>query len=165
MKPYFKSIIKPNSTIIDIGAGDLYISKLMQDELKCKVTGVDVIDYGTDYVKKIITKGNKLPFEDNSFDYAIFSCVVHHISKEKQEEILNEAKRVAKTLLLFEDAPKFMSYFLDIVTNRMIMPKGFGHRSVISWNILFSNLKLDCVFYDIDKPLLYPIKHYLFELK
>src|SRR3989338_10077205 len=95
MRNYYKGLIKPHSKIIDIGAGNLHISKLMQDYFNAEVTGADVIDFGTDYVKKVLIKGNKLPFEDNSFDYATFNCVLHHIDYEQQSEMLKEAKRVA----------------------------------------------------------------------
>ena len=105
MIAHYKRIIKPDSKILDIGAGDLYISKLMQDEFG-KVIGVDIMDCGTNFVEKVIIKNNKLPFPDKCFDVVTFNDSMHHIKEQKQ--ILREAKRVGKKIVLFEDAKNFV---------------------------------------------------------
>ncbi|MBE7069036.1 MAG: class I SAM-dependent methyltransferase [Ruminococcaceae bacterium] len=49
--------------------------------------------------------GEKIPFEDNTFDVVFMACVMHHISPGQREGILNEIRRVLKVdgkLIVFE---------------------------------------------------------------
>ncbi len=161
MKNHLKEIIKSGSSIIDIGAEDLYLSKAIQTETNCNVTGIDVKDCGNSNFDLIIN--NKIPFKNNAFDYAIFNCVLHHIPKEQQRIIIKEAKRVAKDLIIFDDKKGIWILIDSILNNQPI--KTFGHRLLIDWKILFNRLGMQFVAYDIHKPLFYPIQHYLFTSK
>ncbi len=85
---YFDILIKPKSNIIDIGAGNLYISKKIKDRYNCKIIGIDTIDYGTDFINKLIIDGEKLPYANKSFDYALFIHTLHHIEKDRQLHVI-----------------------------------------------------------------------------
>lgn len=158
----YKEIIKSNSKILDVGAGDLYISKLMENEFG-KVIGADIMDCGTDFVEKVIIKNNKLPFSDKSFDVVTFNDSLHHIIE--QEQILKEALRVGKKIVLFEDAKNFMSYFLDIFLNRFDMTRPFSHKNIKEWFKFFKKLDLEVKYIEVKRPFLYPLKHYIFVVK
>lgn len=162
-KPYFKRIIEQKSKILDIGAGDLYLSSVMRDELNCDVAGVDIKDYRSNLVDFKLITNNKIPFSDNSFDYAIFNCVLHHIPKEKQESIIREAKRVAKNLIVFDDNPGFWR-LIDALLNKQPI-KTFGHRKVNDWVEFFNRLGIEVIFYKVKKPIYYPIRHCMFTTK
>ena len=88
MHVHYKQFIKPNSNILDVGAGELYISKLMHDYLQSKVVGADIMDYGTDFVEHCIIKDNKLPFSDKSFDVVTFNDILHHVDIGGQKKLL-----------------------------------------------------------------------------
>jgi len=165
----FKEFVKPNTKIIDIGAGDLYLSSLMEKELNCEVVGVDIKEYKTDYtdyIKRIIIKNNKLPFKDKTFDYAVFNGVLHHIPKQEHTEILNEAKRVANNLIIIEDYPTLLSKFIDIVSiSNINVPTPLTHRHTKEWIELLNKLEFDVIFHLLRKPFPYPIQHLFFITK
>ena len=168
MKPYYEEYIKPDSKVLDIGAGDLYISQLMQDQLKCKVVGVDTIEYGTNFVEHYVVKNSKLPFPDNSFDFVTFNDCLHHTPKELQIRLIDEANRVAKDkILVLEDGKRFLSFVFEFATNRPSMPKPLTHKTREGWRRFFQN---DCNFkvcyiMPVFQPFWYPLKHYIFMLK
>ena len=162
MVEHYKKFIEPNSKILDVGAGELYISKLMQDYFKGKVIGVDVIDYGTNLVEHRTIKDNELPFPDKSFDVVTFNNVLHHIDVKGQKKILKEAKRVSKKIIIFEDAKNLTSYFLDFITNRPSMPKALSHKNIREWLGFMHNLGFKTSYHKVKRPFYYPLKHYIF---
>jgi len=112
--------IKNNSSIIDIGSGNGYIGAQIAKDYKSDVTGIDVIDYNKSDIKFRIFDGKKIPFKDNSFDYSIIMEVLHHC--DNQDEILKEASRVGRQVIVFEDIyeNKFHLFFIklyDIIGN------------------------------------------------
>lgn len=155
--------IKSNSKIIDIGAGDLYVSKLIQDTFNSKVTGVDVVDYGTNHVRKVIISTDNLPFRDKEFDYAIIIEVLHHIEYSKQGYMLNEAKRVAKEIIIIEDAPSILTTFIDRL-NDIRMPIQLAFRKKNDW-ITFLKKFGTVRFIPVKMPFIYPLKYYLIKVK
>lgn len=97
----FASSIKPNSTILDIGAGKGLLAEEMTRQLNARVTMVDVASYNQSGLPLTICDSRKLAFADNSFDYAILSFVLHHTPKP--EIILGEALRVAREVVIIEN--------------------------------------------------------------
>jgi|TARA_B100001964_G_C14023639_1_gene505010 SAM-dependent methyltransferase len=162
MVEVYKRFIKKNSKILDVGAGDLYISKLMQERFDSKVVGVDVMGYSTDFIEYHIIKNSKLPFRNNSFDVVTFNTVLHHINFKEQKEILKEARRVGKRIIIFEDNKDFISYFLDLALNRWSMDLPLTHRKVRDWIKLFESLNLKVKHIKVKKPFYYPIRHHIF---
>ncbi|HLC60548.1 MAG TPA: class I SAM-dependent methyltransferase [Candidatus Nanoarchaeia archaeon] len=157
---YYKILIKTKSKVLDFGAGDLYVSKLIESTCDSKVTGCDIIDYGTNFVKKVIVKGPKLPFKNAAFDYATVTEVLHHIEYEYQEATLKEIKRVAKKIIILEDAPNFLTRMIDRFHNSGSMPVPLAFRKKNEWIKFLS--KIGKVRYiEIKRPLLYPLKYYL----
>ena len=164
MVKHYKKFINPKSRILDVGAGELYISKLMQDSFDGKVIGVDIMDYGTDFVEHYTINDNKLQFPDKSFDVVTFNDVLHHIDVEGQKQILKEAQRVGKKIIIFEDAKNIMSYILDILTNRLSMPKALSHKNVKEWIDFAQSLGFQITYHKVDRPFYYPLKHYIFTI-
>ena len=163
VKGKYKEFIKQGSNVIDIGAGDLYVSKLMERDLKCVVIGADIKDYGTDYVKHIIIdEDNKIDYPDNSFSVVTFNDVLHHIDEQGQKELIKEAIRIADKIIILEDAKNWVSYLLDFLTNRPSMPKALSHKNIAGWIKFFDDLELKSTCYKVKKPFWYPLKHYIF---
>jgi len=161
----YKKFIKPNSNILDVGSGEAYISSLMQNYFNSKVIGLDVIDYNTNLIECKIVKDNKISFPDKSFDVVTFNDVLHHIDVDGQKKILKEANRVGKNILIFEDAKNFISYLLDILTNRPSMPKAMSHKNVKEWMVFLRDLGFEVTYHRVKRPFYYPIKHYIFFVK
>ncbi len=164
MQNHYKKFIKPSSKILDVGAGELYVSKLMQDSLKCKVIGVDIVDYGTDFVEHYTIRHNKLPFRNKSFDVVTFNDILHHVGSKGQKQLLLEAMRVAKKIVILEDAKNIVSYVLDVLTNRPSMPKALSHKNAREWEEFGKKLGLKFEYHKVKTPFYYPLKHYIFTI-
>jgi len=164
MQNHYKKLIRPKSKILDVGAGELYVSRLMQDSLRCKVIGVDITDYGTDFVEHYTIKNNKLPFKAKSFDVVTFNDILHHVDPKGQKQLLLEARRVAKKIVILEDAKNMISYVLDVLTNRPSMPKALSHKNVKEWQAFGKKFGLKLEYHKVKHPFYYPLKHYIFTI-
>ena len=164
MSGYYRQFIKPDSKILDVGAGEGYVSKLMQDSLKCRVKGVDVKHYGQKFVDISIIHDNKLPFKNKSFDVVTFNDILHHVNPEGQKKLLLEAKRIAKKIVILEDAKDIVSYVLDVLTNRPSMPKALSHKNVWEWTEFGKKIGLEFEYHKVRTPFYYPLKHYIFTI-
>ncbi len=98
--------------VLDLGCGDGFLLSKLKEK-KIKAEGID-ISYTA--VKKAKEKGlsaeaidfsaEKLPYNDNSFDYVVLLDVLEHLFNPKQ--VLAEAKRVSKKYLIIS-VPNFNS--------------------------------------------------------
>ena len=88
--------------LLDVGCG---IGLLTAELVRWfdSVTGVDVsarsIDYAAENDKRtayVHYDGGKLPFEMNSFDVVLASCVLHHVSVSNRGAFVQEMARVAR---------------------------------------------------------------------
>lgn len=97
----FASAIKPNSTVIDIGAGKGLLAEEMTRQLDARVTMVDVAKYNQSNLPLTVCDSRQLAFAENSYDYAVLSFVLHHCPQP--ETILCEALRVAREVIVIEN--------------------------------------------------------------
>ena len=87
--------------ILDIGMGAGGISYYLKEQ-GFDVTGINVNNFSLyEALKPIIYDGHTIPFEDKTFDTAILVHVLHHC--ENRFEVLNEALRVSKRVIVIED--------------------------------------------------------------
>ena len=89
-----------NSYILDIGCGN---SKNMGTRLDCKYVGLDFCENLLKQTKKqsncsyIVGNCINLPFESNTFDYAMSIAVIHHLStSDRRLKALQELARILK---------------------------------------------------------------------
>jgi ubiquinone/menaquinone biosynthesis C-methylase UbiE len=112
-----KLLLSSPLKIIDLGCGDgisgLYFNKHFKD---IEYYGFDISEESIKIAKeRKIEKckfeffdGNKIPSENNFFDLAFISCVLHHIDHTKHLMLLQECYRVLKKggkLIIFEHNP------------------------------------------------------------
>ena len=91
-----------NSNVLDIGSGFGITAKKIADELKLKMTLVDVVVKRKVNLPMVVYDGVKFPFKDKTFDHALIIFVLHHA--EKPAMVLLEAKRVVKGyIIVYED--------------------------------------------------------------
>lgn len=92
---------------LDVGCGDLSLSRNISNRFpNVDLISVDLYDLPSDLVfdpqwrNYIKFDGVNLPFPDNYFDVAIFSDVLHHVDADHLIELLLEARRVSKYVLI-----------------------------------------------------------------
>jgi ubiquinone/menaquinone biosynthesis C-methylase UbiE len=95
-----------NTTVLDIGCGDMSIAENIMDNLDgVKITCLDTYPLPTDlkdekkWDKYVGFDGKNIPFEPKTFDVAILCDVLHH-DFENVQLILSEAYRVAKYVII-----------------------------------------------------------------
>ncbi len=98
-------ILKANMTVVDLGAGDGYISREISKYVK-KVTAVDISgemlkelkakakDSGIRNIETVESDGQDVPFSNSSFDVVCASMYLHHI--EEPVLAIKEIYRILK---------------------------------------------------------------------
>lgn len=111
-------------TVLDIGCGTGALCKILYEE-GLEVVGVDpskgMINQARKKSKNLpikfmqIQPGEKLPFEDKSFDIAITSYVAHGLQKDERIKLYKEMKRLAKKIIIIHDYNQTRSIMTNIV--------------------------------------------------
>lgn len=96
--------LRKREKILDLGCGSGIFGGKIEEIFEANVFGIDVVDRRIFKIPFQIYDGKKIPFSDNFFDWVIISFVLHHT--QDPIEILKEAKRVAKRIVIFEDLPE-----------------------------------------------------------
>ena len=123
-----------NKRILEFGSGRGEFSVLLA-KLGGRVIGIDI---GSDLIElsKLVAELNnvkcdfvvgsidKLPFEDNSFDFVVGNGILHHLPKQGVLDSLNEAYRVLKPdgIALFTE-PIENSKFFNFLQNLLPLEK------------------------------------------
>ena len=97
----FESQLPQHSRILDLGGGwGFYVEPLVQRGHQVIV--LDVVKPAIQKAPVVIYEGEKIPFNDKSFDATLLITVLHHMADP--EAIIQEARRVTrKTLIVIED--------------------------------------------------------------
>lgn len=152
--------------VLDVGCGNCVVSKALKEMLNLELTGTDIIDYRQEKIPfRQMQDSFKLPFENSSFDYAMFNCVLHHT--KDIETLILEGSRVARNLLIFEDNPGFLIKIVDRALNYLYCPKmppSLNFKSQSEWIKLFESIGFDYEIGDVEYPLWYPFRHMAFKL-
>lgn len=91
--------------VLSLGAGDCRLDALLEQRLRCEVTSIDIDDYNETTRALTLYDGEKIPFEDQTFDSVLLIFALHHA--EDPKAVLTEATRVCKNkghIIVFEDA-------------------------------------------------------------
>ena len=123
---YLFPFLSKKDKVLDIGAGQGYTTKLLNEKYKIKTTAIDIQKSRrpAPHVKIILYDGKKIPFGDNAFDVSILRAILHHC--QNPEELLLEARRVTKKrIFIFEDIyentwEKLITFFFDSLANIFI---------------------------------------------
>jgi len=141
-----QGFIKEGSKILDLGCGSGIAAKNFQDFFKAKVIGADIRDNRLVKIPFQIIDGKNLPFEDNSVDVVLINYVLHHC--QNPEELLKEAKRVSKRIIIFEDLPEGFLAKLRCKIHQIIFPGGkktFNFKKKEEWKKIFEKLDLKII--------------------
>jgi len=94
--------------ILDIGAGSGLVAEMIASMFPGKtVVAVDVTNriLPTVGVPFRLFDGQTLPFEDDSFDCALFCNVLHHVKTNQRRGLLDEALRVTRRTTRHQGSP------------------------------------------------------------
>ena len=161
----FSGYISDKTKVLDIGAGNGYISYYLQNKFGCKIYCADIMNYLEYDLPFFEISGAKLSFENNSFDVAIIIDTLHHMKAENQVVMLQEAVRVAKKVIIFETERTFIALLLDKIMSKiqsMSMPVPCTHKTRMDWKKLFSNLNIEFKEVQVKRGWLYPMEHLCF---
>lgn len=128
-----KEIIPHDSKVVDLGCGNGLLLEILKKEKSICETGIDNSEEGVSLCKK---KGlnvilgeidQKLPFEDNEFDYSICNVTIQMVMYP--EVLLQEMKRVSKRQIISFPNFAFYKNRLDLLLKgRMPKPLLFGYK-------------------------------------
>lgn len=109
--------------VLDLGCGTGALSYVLQD-LGLKVTAIDPSSgmlrqarrklKGTQVELVKIKANERLPFEDDTFDLAISSYVIHGLKPKERVEVYKELCRISKGDIIFHDYNENRSLITDI---------------------------------------------------
>lgn len=131
--------------ILDIGPASCTVTEALIKQ-GLKVIPADIENFSiVDSVLPTLYDGHKLPFKDDQFDTSLILFVLHHTPDPA--EILAEAKRVSKRILVFEDivtspAHKTLTAAVDSLINLEFFDQPHTNKRDDEWLSLFSNLGL-----------------------
>jgi ubiquinone/menaquinone biosynthesis C-methylase UbiE len=135
--------------ILDLGCGSGIFGKKIEERLKKKVVGIDIVDKRVFKIPFKIYNGKIIPFSKDCFDVVIVAFVLHHT--KDPISILKEAKRVGKRIIIFEDLPEGIFgkvyCFLHWLSWNLFFGKSpkFNFYKTKEWKEIFKNLGLKLI--------------------
>jgi ubiquinone/menaquinone biosynthesis C-methylase UbiE len=111
--PWYREFLNPaidqidaNSNLLDIGTGSGKMLEILAMEKNVSCIGTDTSEdmlkeakkklSNTNVKLKLTPKGNKLPFDKDSFDYITICSVLFHLEKKEVDEMLKEYLNLLK---------------------------------------------------------------------
>ncbi len=100
--------IEKGESVLDVGAGNGKVIKLLEKFHGCNISAVDVQNQSNIPIKNYkLFDGENLPYKDNAVDTILLSYVFHHVDKNNKHDFLKECMRVTKKkIIMNEDVPK-----------------------------------------------------------
>lgn len=123
-------------SVLDVGAGSGELLKVISTWAREKrkqswLVGVELNERaaksiteekGFDNIFSVRTNALSLPFEDDSFDFAICSLFTHHLTDEQVVIVLNELARVARNKIFVIDLHRHaVAYYLYTTIGRLFL--------------------------------------------
>lgn len=137
--------LEKTDKIVDIGCGNARLANEFRKQ-KYDISLLDVANLSdfSDFVPTVY-EGKKMPFADNYFDKALLISVLHHT--ENPVEVLAEAKRIAKEIIIIEDIyrnvwQQYLTYAMDTIVNFGFSNMTYQNRTDFEWKSIFSGLSL-----------------------
>ena len=137
--------LNKDELILDIGPASCTVTEALLKQ-GLKVFPADIENFSiVDTVLPTLYDGHKLPFKDNQFGTSLILFVLHHTPDPA--EILIEAKRVSRRILVFEDivtspTHKSLTAALDSLMNLEFYDQPHTNKSDEEWQSTFSQLGL-----------------------
>ena len=163
-----KYLAKDSTFILDIGAGDGKLDKMLMDNTDLSIIGIDVLVRDTTYIPVLQYDGKHILREDNSTNTTMLIDVLHHT--DNPEEVFKEVVRVTNKYIIIKDHIKTNTWsyiklkLMDIVGNKsygVSLPYNYLTKS--EWQKLFKDNNLRVVKCKTNLHLYKGICHKLFD--
>lgn len=116
LQAWFPEFLNRPISVLDFGASDGHMASIMKEQFPAsRVVGTDPSAKSVEYAKRehpdldfFAAEGNRLPFENASFDLVYAVGVFHHIPFDEHEAVYREIFRILKpggAFVLFEMNP------------------------------------------------------------
>jgi len=163
-----KKFLNKNNSILDIGSGTCNVYEVLLKK-GYNVVGLDVRHFSfVENIKPVLYDGDKIPFEDNTFDVALLLTVLHHLPYP--EKIIKEAMRVSKKVIIIEDIysnifSQYLTYFFDCICNLEFIGHPHTNKDDKQWKDVFlqhglniMNIRYDNLFFIFKQATYYLMK-------
>lgn len=167
----YKDLLKEDYRVLDVGCGSGQLAKFIEENSNWTITGTDIDDVIDDDVNipfKLMKENNKLDFEDNSFDIVMFNGVLHHIGTKDRQDLIEEAFKLTKTILIFEATDTIINRLFCYTMCKIRFPFKRVYQNYLSdccWGGIFLYGRLDYEELEIKKDWYYPLTHIAYKLK
>lgn len=146
-------VLPKGSNILDVGCGDGRVDDLiMKLRPDVAITGLEVLERKNASLPSIPFDGVQIPYASKTFDVVLLVDVLHHAGQPR--ELLAEAKRVSKEMIVLKDHTKegFLAEgtlrFMDWIGNaRHGVSLPYSYWTKKQWLETFSFLDLEIEFY------------------
>ena len=95
-------LLPKTARVLDVGCGDGQLAaRILEARPDVQIVGIDVLARPRAFIPVQLFDGQKIPFDDRSFDAVIFVDVLHHT--DDPSVLLHEARRVSRNVVLIKD--------------------------------------------------------------
>jgi len=149
LSTWFARLVPGGGCILDVGCGDGQVAAVLQSmRSDISIRGLDVLPRSEAYIPVEIFDGRQIPFGDRSFEWVLFSDVLHHTKDINL--LLREACRVASQGVLIKDhyrkgfAAAARLRFMDWVGNaRYAVALPYNYWTDIQWQTAWREVRLE----------------------
>ncbi len=161
LSTFLAELVPAGSTVLDVGCGNGVIGHLVkQMKPTVLIQGLEVTPRPSCLIECTFFNGAIIPMRDASVDVCMFVDVLHHTLNI--EELLKEARRVARHYVLIKDhlcESKFDNLVLSVMDWAGKLAHGvrlkYNYQSRAQWDELFRSSGLKIVSWNEEVPL-YP---------
>jgi len=142
---HLKELVPARAKVLDVGTGNGSLARELAAH-GLDMTTVDIVNKSRfETSTPVLIDGQSLPFEDDAFDVVMVITVLHHTTT--QLELLTEAKRVGKQVIVMEDVynsnfQKYLTYLFDSLINLEFWGHPHSNRDDTGWESVFEELGL-----------------------
>jgi SAM-dependent methyltransferase len=125
LTPILKSILEPDTSLLDLGCGDMVLTEHMHFNSTIDITPIDTVDSNLSSLSLTLYDGERLPFDDKSFDATLVSFVLHHCTDIPK--VLDEIIRVTrKKIIVLEEI------YAGMLSRALLLLHDYGNRLLSS---------------------------------
>ena len=165
---FLAKAVPAGATVLDAGCGNGVVSHLLrQIAPSLSIQGLEVMPRPSCLIQCAVFDGVTIPLPNDSIDVCMFVDVLHHTLNI--EELLKEARRVARKYILIKDhlcrnrLDRAVLKFMDWVGNRAYGVRlVYNYKTRKEWDRIFSSCGLRIASWNSRLPLYPPPFNWLF---
>ena len=137
--------MRPGGRVLEVGSGPGTVVERLR-RAGFDVVPLDIRDTAMlPTSRPLLYDGERMPFLDGAFDYALVLTVLHHSHNPAQ--VLSEAGRVSRTVIVMEDVylnpwQRRLTQWADSVTNWEFVDHPHNNRTEQQWRNTFAEVGL-----------------------